>query len=93
METYDTIETNQDGIELENIFRSILYLQYDDKKDLIGVVETYKQVYLFHQPPTSTENNIWKILKPNSNQARQIMKPWAIIQDQPQKNYWRITIS
>ena len=51
MDKYDTIEKNQDGIELSRLIRTIYHLQYEDKQDVIAEVEIDKHIYLFYQKP------------------------------------------
>ena len=40
METYDEIETKQDGIDLAKLIHSMCHLQDDDKQDDMVVAET-----------------------------------------------------
>ena len=49
MDTYNAIETDQDGIEIAKLILSICHPQYYDKKDVMVVVENDKEVYLFYQ--------------------------------------------
>ena len=46
-DTYDTIKTYKDDIELANIIQSIFHLQYGNKQYLVSVVLTDNKVYLF----------------------------------------------
>ena len=48
VETYHAIKTNQDGIDMAKLIYIICQLQYDKKQDIMGVVETNEQVYLFY---------------------------------------------
>ena len=49
MDKYDAIETDQYGIYLDNLIRTICHLQDDDKQDVMATAKTEKQVYLFYQ--------------------------------------------
>ena len=40
MYTCDAIETDQDRIDLENILCHICHLKYDNKQDVMAMVET-----------------------------------------------------
>ena len=51
MDTCDSIETVQDRIELAKIICSICHIQYYDKRYVMVMVETNKQLYLFYQRP------------------------------------------
>ena len=49
MDKYEEVEKYRDGIELAEMIRNICYLQDDDKQDIMDVLETDKQVYMFYQ--------------------------------------------
>ena len=50
-ESYDTIETDQDRVDLEKLTHSIWHIQDDEKQDAMVVMETNKQFYLtYHRP-------------------------------------------
>ena len=49
MDNYDTVETNQDIIDLAKIIFSVYNLQYYNKQYVVAAAETYKQVYLLYK--------------------------------------------
>ena len=70
MNTYDKIETDQDGIDLANLIRTIWHLQDDVKKDIISAVETNKQLYLFDQNPYQSNENYLEHFKAHIKVSR-----------------------
>ena len=51
MDKYDVIETDQCGIALSILIRTVCHLQYDDKQGIMAAVETDNQVYMFYPSP------------------------------------------
>ena len=49
MDNYDTVETNQDIIDLAKIIFSVYNLQYYNKQYVVAATEAYKQVYLLYK--------------------------------------------
>ena len=63
MDTYVAIETCQDIIKLENIIRSVCYLQDNNKQDIMAAVKTNKQVYLFCHYPYQYNGDYLEVFK------------------------------
>ena len=51
MDNYDTIKTDQDSIDMAKLIIGVCPLQDNNKKYVMTVVETDKQVYLLYQAP------------------------------------------
>ena len=48
MDTYVTIKTDKDEIDLTKMIQTMLHLQDNSKHDVMAAVETNKNVYLFY---------------------------------------------
>ena len=67
MDTYGVIETDQDSIELSKLIWTICHLQDDYKQDIMAVVETNKQVYIFYQAPYQSNADYLEAFKSHIN--------------------------
>ena len=65
MDKYDAIETDQYGIYLDNLIRTICHLQDDDKQDVMAAVEIDKQLYMFYQAPYQSNVDYLEAFKAN----------------------------
>ena len=66
VDTYKEIETNQYGINIENLIHSVCHIQDENKQDVIMPVETVKQVYLLYQSPYKSNSEYPESLKSHS---------------------------
>ena len=65
MDTYETIENDQYGIEIVNLIQTVCHVQDDDKQYVMASVETYKQVYLFYKSPYQSNTDYLEDFKAN----------------------------
>ena len=57
MDTYDGIETDQDGINLANIIHNVCHIQDNNKQYIMAAVKTNKHVYLFFHGPRQSNSD------------------------------------
>ena len=57
MDTYVTIKTDKDEIDLTKMIQTMLHLQDNRKHDVMAAVETNKNVYLFYQSPYKSKTD------------------------------------